>query len=200
MIRVYLPQKKTRKPGQQVAKLSRNSIFHIPNHQLMWQKVKYYVYGAIALVIIYNACFRSPEMEEVPTQGLITTVTEVEPEKFKIEDEQTVQDTNDSRIIAKYLNGNIDTFTLAEARLVQSAGFGAAGVAGMAMQAATFGFLGYMMGRAMTSRPSAGAYTNQGTYDRVNNTTGNSIRSTTARVPKGRSGFGGGRSTRSFGG
>jgi hypothetical protein len=166
----------------------------------MWQRIKIFLYVAIGMFVIYNACFRKEEVDEVPTEGLITTVKEVEAEKFKIEDEQPAVHPDSSLIIAKYLDGKIDTFTLEEARLVEAGGGASSGLARAAMMAAGAGFLGYMMGRSMSSRPSPAAYTNQGTYDRVNNSTGNRLHSTASRTPKSRSGFGGGRSTRSFGG
>lgn len=167
----------------------------------MWQRIKYFVYGGIALIVIYNACFRSDEGEEIPTQGLITTVVEVEAEKFKIEDEQTAPTPEQSLIIAKYLSGKIDTFTLEEAKLVEAGGGSSSGLARTAMMAAGAGMLGYMLGRSMSSfRPAPTAYTNQATYDRVSSTTGNSLRSSSTRVSRGSSGFGSGRSTRSVGG
>jgi hypothetical protein len=165
----------------------------------MWPKIKLFLYIGVGMFIIYNACFRdsSEETVEVPTQGLITTVAEIEANNFKIEDEQTAPHPDSSLIIAKYLDGKIDTFTLAEARLVEAGGGGHSSVARMAMMAAGAGFLGYMMGRSMSSRPSPAAYTNQNTYNRVSSSTGNSLHST---ATKRSTGFGGGRSTRSVGG
>ena len=153
----------------------------------------------------FTSCSSEPSYEEVeiPTQGLITTVQEIQTESYKISDEQAVQDTADSRIIAIYLDSTRDTFTLAEARLVQQSGYSGprSGVFG----AASYGFMGFMLGRSMSRfRPSSGAYMDQKTYNRVNSTTGNSVRSSakTVRRPSTRSskGFGSGRSTRSHGG
>lgn len=147
-----------------------------------------------------------PQYEEVeiPTQGLVTTVVEVETDQFKIEDEVAIPDTSQSLIIAKYLDGGIDTFTLAEVRLMQQNGYG--GRHGGIFTAASYGFFGYMIGRSMMGgfRPSATAYRDPNTYNRVNNTTGSTIRSTSQRVSRpstrGRSGYGSGRSSRSYGG
>jgi hypothetical protein len=158
------------------------------------------VLGAAAMV----ACGSSTEEVEMPSQGLITTVVEVQPEEFKIEDERPIPDTAKSLIIAKYLNGTIDTFTLTEARFLQQSGY--SGTHGGVFRAASYGFFGYMIGRSMMGgyRPSASAYRDPNTYNRVNNSTGNTIRSTSTRVSRpssgSKSGFGGSRSTRSFGG
>lgn len=172
--------------------------------------ILFLVIGGYLLFSLMKGCFGGGGTEEVeiPTQGLITTVVEVEPQAFKIEDETTIPDTAASLIIAKYMDGKVDTFTLDEARLVQQGGYtGGHSMAGPIIAAAGAGFLGYMMGRSMRTPPSAGAYTNQQAYNRVNQTTGSSLRNTSARVSRpsmssGRSssGFGGGRSSRGFGG
>lgn len=146
------------------------------------------------------------EEVEVPTQGLITTIVEVQPEEYKIEDEVPIPDTSQSLIIAKYLDGGVDTFTLAEVRLLRETGYN--GPRSGVFTAASYGFFGYMIGRSMMGgfRPSASAYRDPNTYNRVNNTTGNTIRSTSQRVSRpssrSRSGYGSGssRSSRSYGG
>lgn len=161
--------------------------------------------GLTLIAAIATSCGSSYEEVEIPTQGLITTVVEVSAESFKIEDEQPIPDTSQSLIIAKYLDSTIDTFTLAEARLMQQSGY--SGTRSGVFTAASYGFFGYMMGRSMGSyRPSASAYRDPNTYNRVNSTTGNSVRNstTTARRAKpsssSRSGYGSGKSSRSYGG
>lgn len=153
-----------------------------------------------------SSCGSNVEYEEVevPTQGLITTLQEVQPDEFKIEDEVPVPDTSQSLIIAKYLDGGIDTFTLMEARAMQEQSTSSRG--GGIMRAASYGFFGYMIGRSLMGgfRPSSAAYTDPNTYNRVNNSTGNTIRSTSQRVSRpssgSRSGYGVSRSSRSYGG
>lgn len=176
-------------------------------------KVKLVIYGAIGLFVLYSVFFRDSEPEQewveeevvTPTQGLITTVKEMEADLFKIEDEVNVPAPEDSRIIANYLDNTSDTFTLDEARLVAADENGGrrSGVA----RAASYGFMGFMMGRMMGGsngfRPSAGAYVDPKTYNKVSNGAGNTLNRTanrtTVRKPSGvRSG--GGRSTRSVGG
>jgi hypothetical protein len=178
-----------------------------------FQRVKsilFLVGGTFLALSLLRSCVCSGGSEEVeiPTKGLITTVVEMEPEKFKIEDEVTIEDTSASLIIAKYLDGKIDTFTLAEARLVQQSGSSGMGMQGAIMTAAGAGLLGYMMGRSMRQPVSPSAYRDPQTAARVSAGTGSTFRSSTARVSRpsvggsGRSGsgFGRGRSGGGFGG
>ena len=143
--------------------------------------------------------------EEVvlPTEGLITVLQEVEKDLFKIEDEQTIPDTSQSLVVAKYMDASIDTFTLAEVRLMSQTQVGSrhSGIA----TAASYGLFGYFMGRSMASRPRASAYTDPKTHQRVNQNAGQKMQQTAARTTRtrpasGRSGYGSGRSTRSSGG
>lgn len=168
----------------------------------------------LASVSVIQSCKNSDAKEyvevEVPTVGLITTVVEVKKDNFKIEDEKPVDSVKDSRIIAKYMDGKVDTFTLEQAKLISridsanNASGNHRSHRGSWYRAASFGFMGYMMGRSMRTPVSPDAYTNTAAYDRVKNTTGNTVRSNTRTVrrpsPKGRSGFGRGRSSRSYGG
>ena len=143
------------------------------------------------------------EQVEIPTEGLITIVKEVETDLFKIDDEQTIPDTSQSLIIANYMDATSDTFTLAQARLVSVDGTGRSS---SVIRAASYGFFGYMMmGRMFGRRPSAGAYTSSKAYDRVNKSAGSRMSQTAKRTtrtrPGGKSGYGSGsKSTRSYGG
>ena len=173
-------------------------------------KIKYILYGLVGIFLAYNIFFggddsaENVEYEEVvePTEGLITTVKEVEADLFKIEDEEVVPMPADSRIIAKYMDGQIDTFTLDEAKLVDAEN--ATGRSGGVFRAAAAGLFGYMLGRRMGAgsiRPSA--YTDPKTHSRVTSNAGSRLNSTasrTTRVKPGTGGYGGGRSTRSVGG
>lgn len=138
---------------------------------------------------------------ELPTMGLVTVLKEVETDKFLIDDEITVPDTSQSLIIANYMDGLSDTFTLQQVRLMSS-DEGSSRHRGVT-SAASLGLMGFMMGRSMGGfSPSAGAYTSPDKFNKVNNTAGNNLRSTSTRVsrPSGSSGFGSGKSTRSVGG
>lgn len=178
------------------------------------QKIKRAIYVCVVLIAchaVFVSCGGNVsteyETEEVvkPTQGVVTVVKEVEADRFKIADEITVPDTSMSRIIANYLDNTSDTFTLQEARLVEAEGDGRSR---SVIRSASMGFFGYMMLSSMlrrTGAPRAGAYVDQRTYDRVNKGTGNNLNRTAARSTRtkprsGKSGFGSGRSTRSFGG
>lgn len=161
-------------------------------------------------LILFHSCGGGTEYEtvEIPTKGLITTVVEMNPEAYKIEDEVAVEDPADSRIIAKHLDGQTDTFTLEEARLIQQSGY--SGNRSGLFTAASYGLFGYMMGRSLGNfRPSSNAYVNTSTHNRVNSTAGNQIRSTAnvtrrAKAPSANrsSGYGksSGGSSRSYGG
>jgi hypothetical protein len=157
------------------------------------------------LIFGFFSCRNSQDTEEVqlPSEGLITIVKEVEKDLFKIDDEITIPDTNNSLIVAIYMDEKRDTFTLQQARLMQANGGGGHHSSGI-MHAASYGLMGYMMGRSMSGfSPSAGAYTSPSRFNDVNQRAGNSIRSsaqTVSRPRTGSSGFGSGRSTRSVGG
>jgi hypothetical protein len=138
------------------------------------------------------------------TKGLITELKEVEQNKFKITDETVVENKEDSRIIATYLDGTIDTFTVDEVKVVESDSpnyYRRSGMSSVLMG----GLMGYYMGRSFSSPPRASAYADPKTYNRVNSTAGSTLNSTarrtTVRRPtKSSSGYGSGRSTRSYGG
>lgn len=157
-----------------------------------------------SLGFIYTSCSSEPQTEEVeiPTEGLITTVKETQKDLFKIEDEVTVADTADSRIIAIYLDNKIDTFTLQEARLIQA--YAGNSSAGSAVRSAGMGYFGFIMLGRMGAMPRAGAYSSAAAYNRVNQKAGSSMKSSANRVtrtrPRGKSGYGSGKSTRSYGG
>jgi len=172
--------------------------------------LKYAFYALFALVFLYNCGGSSSEVEYeevvLPTEGLITVVKEVETDLFKIEDEVTIPNTEESLIVANYLDETSDTFTLAEARLMEANGY--PGRSGSVMRAASYGFFGYMMMRNMSSarRPQQGAYTSKSAYDKTSKNAGNKLNQSASRTRRvkpssGKSGYGSGsKSTRSFGG
>ena len=159
-------------------------------------------------------------VERVPvvafTEGVETDLEEVAPNDWRIADERVLPDSNDTRVIARGLDGVVDTFSYAqltdstatvasaenpdeERRYRRRSYFG---------PILLYGLIGNRLGayrRGIT--PRANAYTSPRTYDRVQNTTGarlaNSGRRTTVTRPAGgRSGYGrsGGSSGRSYGG
>jgi len=98
------------------------------------------------------------------TQGVVTTLEEVEPERFEITDERVVERRDASRVIIRRLDGQIDTLTIDQAsglisaqdtsrseQLDQRRGHGMGGVL-------WWGAMGYMMGRNMGTSPASGIY------------------------------------------
>jgi len=175
------------------------------------QKIKYGIYALITFYFIYNFFIAKPtpaeveyEEVEIPSQGVATILQEIDPDAFKIEDEITLSSTEDSYIVAKYLDTTIDTFTLAEVQLMYANQEEASPRNRSMMGVAYYGFFGYMMGRSMSSPVRSSAYMDQKTYDRVNKNTGSKMRSTARRTtrtkPGGKSGYGSGKSSRSYGG
>jgi len=106
--------------------------------------LKYAFYALFALTFLYSCIGSSGEVEYeevvLPTQGLITVVKEVQTDLFKIDEEITIPDTAGSLIIANYLDTTSDTFTLAQARLMEQTGY--VGRSGSVMQAASYGLFG----------------------------------------------------------
>jgi len=158
------------------------------------------VVTAVCLLFVFVSCGSgSGTTEEVlsPTQGIITHVKEMKTDLFKITDENIVNRKEDSRIIATYLNGKIDTFTLEQATLVDANNPRRSRVRGVVAG----GMFGYLMGRNMRQPLSRTAYASDAAFNKSNTKT-NSFRSTATRktVNKSKSGFGSSKSTRSFGG
>ena len=159
----------------------------------------------LASGLIFTSCGSSAETEEVevPTEGLITTVKEIETDLFKIENEETVSVPEDSRIIANYMDATSDTFTLAEARLMEANG---SGRQQSVVRSAGMGYFGFiMLGRMGGRTVGAGAYTSAKAHSKAGNTAGKSMKSSANRVTRtrpssGKSGYGSGKSTRSYGG
>ncbi|MEQ8705552.1 MAG: hypothetical protein RIC19_16615 [Phaeodactylibacter sp.] len=149
-------------------------------------KPKWIIYRAIALIVIgFNLCSNDePETvtEEVsiPTEGLITTVKEVQRVQFRIEDEQ---------MVAKYLHSSIETFTLEEVQLVKDTTT-TEYRRRSALQIASFGLMGSFC-------PNSSPYVDKNTYNRVPDGAGqrmkSSLRRTTVTRPAtGKSGYGSG--------
>ena len=181
---------------------------------------RWITYGCVAvLVVALQACGGAERVDEQADKGIVTTVREVSDGEFKIEDEQMVEDKSASAIIAKYADNTTDTIPLSEAkRMMQDSTAAQASQdtthqrhrhyrrRSSLLSVAAFGYMGYMLGRNRRSfSPRSSAYMNQSTYQRVNNTTGTRFRnatsrSSTSRPSKGKSGYGGSRSTRSYGG
>lgn len=151
---------------------------------------------------LFNCGGSSDEGWDEPTTGVITTVKEVNAGDYKIVSEDPVATVDDSRIIVQDMDGAVDTFTLAEAKIISQES-DTTSRRSRAVRRGGMGFFGYMMiGRMMGGGVSRGAYVNDAAYNRANSTTGSSVRSSARRVggASRNSGFGSGKSSRSFGG
>ena len=146
-------------------------------------------------------------------QGVVTELREVSPDEWRIADERVVEDSLQSRVIATGLDGVSDTFTLDELRAQGAVAAADTTVAdtrhrrrGFFTPILFYGLFGSRFGRSYGRNsgvgPRPGAYVNQSAYNRVQSTAAPRLRTpgSSARPSGGRSGYGAGRSTRSFGG
>ncbi len=155
---------------------------------------------------LYTACSGGSteyvsETKLEPTQGLVTTVEEVRKDAFKIADETIVDKKEDSRIIAQYLDGEVDTFTLDQVKLMEKNGSPRmSGMSGILMG----GAMGYLMGKSMSKPLNSSAYKNNAAFNKSTGSTqkmAQTAKKTTTRRPaRAKSNFGSRSSTRSFGG
>lgn len=157
------------------------------------------------------SCGSDTETVREPTEGIITTLTEISPDDFRIVSEDTTPNVEDSRIILNSMNGTSDTITLTQAREMATADSTKHSTRHRsAVRHSNGGFFFFMMYSRMGGHtPRAGAYVNNTAYNRsaANGTSLNKSARTTTRT---KSGFGkssgtstgrsSGGSTRSFGG
>ncbi|MFT4685845.1 MAG: hypothetical protein ACJATN_000997 [Neolewinella sp.] len=153
----------------------------------------------VGLGLTTFSCGSDSDTVEVPTEGLVTTVKEVSTGDFKIESEVPVSNIADSRVIVEDLGGNRDTFTLDEAKMVSQVA-DPDSRAGRPFRSAGMGYFGFLMLSRMGRTPSAGAYINNGAHQSATSNAGSSMRNSARSTTRSKSGFGGGKSTRSFGG
>lgn len=142
----------------------------------------------------YNA-----EDELPPGMGIVTEVKEMKQDLFRITNERIVNKRADSRIIAEYMDGMRDTFTLEEARLVDANDTRRSGMNNVLMG----GMMGYMMGKSISSPINRASYANDAAFQK--STSSNQVVRQAATVHKARtnkskSGYGSKKSTRSYGG
>lgn len=169
-----------------------------------------------AALLALPAC--GSNVERVPvirfTEGVETELTEVAPDEWRIADERVVADSSDSRVIARGLDGIADTFALAELRTDPSTAAPPSDTTDQRRYRRRsffspillYGLFGNRLGGYRTGvTPRPAAYVNRRAYDRVQSTAGTRLnrtarRTTVTRPSSGRSGYGSGRSGRSFGG
>jgi len=169
--------------------------------------IKYIFYGIIGLFVVYNV-FAGDDSEqdyieetlEEPTQGIRVELQETEQDLFKITDEEILENREDSRIIASYLDNTVDTFTIDEVTLMSQDNPRGS----MLRTVAYAGMFGYMMGRPMSSGVARSAYASDKAFNKSSNAGTSQMRSTarksTVRKPTASKRYGGGKSTKSYGG
>ena len=105
-----------------------------------------------------------------------------------------------SRVVAEYLDGRVDTVYVKEIQQHHNHYHGGGSsflMNYLFFRAITGGYMGYHFGRPYHYTPDSRYYRNQGTYNRVRNTTGSSISNTMKRKPaKATRGFGSSNSSR----
>ena len=169
---------------------------------------KWILYGIVGIYLVSSFFGGSDEgsdyIEETleePTQGIKLELKETEKDLFKITDEEILDKREDSQVIANYMDETSDTFTLDEIKVMN-----ASNPQGSLLRTAAYaGLFGYMMGRPMGSGVNRSAYANDKAYSK-SSTAGRSQLRSTARKTKVRrptaskKGYGGGKSTKSYGG
>ena len=199
------------------------SDYQGPQEQSFLAKYKWYIIAIVGVILFRaigsNSDSAAPaaaaEYEETtvatPTEGVITKLQEVEPDVFKITDEEVVPTLAESRIIADYMDGAKDTFTVNEIAVVDTTVTSddnnyrrRSGIS----RVVHYGLIGYMLGRPMGSPMRSSSYANRQSYTKSQagrTRVASSATSRTVRTPRttsssGKSGFGSGKSTKSYGG
>ncbi|MEM9835186.1 MAG: hypothetical protein AAF828_01710 [Bacteroidota bacterium] len=177
------------------------------------RKLSYFALFAVVLTAILSSCGSSSSDYDgqdwaytaealPPTGGLQTTVTETEPGIFKIAEETELPREEDSRIISNYLDGTTDTMTVAEVMHINSTEADTTRRR-QSSRAASRGFFYFMMYRNNYSgahTPRARAYVNNDAYQRANTSSIGKYTAARNSSSRAKSGYGSGRSTRSYGG
>lgn len=132
--------------------------------------------------------------------GIVTEVKEMKEDVFRITEETVVPLKTDSRIIAEYMNGTRDTFTLQEAQLTDAENPKRNRMSGILMG----GMMGYMMGRSPSTPINRASYASDDAF-RKSSSSNQVVRAAATQhraktTGKGKSGYGAKKSTRSYGG
>ena len=194
-----------------------------PQEQSFVAKYKWYILAIVGLIIFRtigsssdsNTSAAAVDYEETtvdtPTEGVITKLEEVESDVFKITDEEVVPTLAESRIIASYMDGAKDTFTVNEIAVVDTTLSSddnnyrrRSGIS----RVVHYGLIGYMLGRPMGSPMRSSSYANRQSYTKsqagrtrvASSATTRTVRTPRAKSSSGKSGFGSGKSTKSYGG
>ncbi len=169
---------------------------------------RWIIYGCIGLYVVFNiisddSSSSSDYVEETleePTQGIIVELQETKKDLFKITNEEIIAQRDQSQIIATFLDGTIDTFSIDEVKLSEAND----PKRSLLRTAAYAGMFGYMMGRPMKSGVARSAYASDAAHQKSTssrNTLRSTARKTTVRKPTSASkGYGSGKSSKSYGG
>lgn len=173
-------------------------------------RIRHFSYAlTIAGSLMVTSCGDNVEYVEEEkielTKGLVTELEEVAENDFRIIDERVVEDKEDSRVIAHYMDGSVDTMLVAQVQQTTTTQDSTYRRRNGMSRILMGGLMGYYMGRSMSTPPSSGVYKDPGTYNRVTSSAGNTLnqtanRTTVRRPVNSSKGFGGGKSTRSYGG
>ncbi len=141
-----------------------------------------------------------------PTMGVITYMQEVSTNEFKITDEKVIPATDSSMAIITNLDKTVDTLMLADIKVTKVEEghpqyYRSSGISSVLYG----GLMGYWMGRSMSSPIMAGSYMNQNTYQKVNNSSAQTMKKSAAttrstRPSSSSKGYGKSSSSRSYGG
>lgn len=193
------------------------------DERTFFQRYKWYIIGIGAILLFRfigssdstsgDAVTNYTESEEVVlTEGVVTKLDEVQDEVYKITDEEVVPTIEESRIIANNLDGSVDTFTLEEVAMVDttlvSEDKGYRRRSGIS-RVVTYGVIGYMLGRRPVGTPvRRSSYASTSSYNKstagssrvASSATRRTVRTPVKRTGTKSSGYGSGKSSRSYGG
>lgn len=192
--------------------VSAKPLPYVSKHNLMFRKhLLFPTLLSAGLGLGLFSCGSDTETVKEPTEGVVTTLTEVSPGDFRIVSETAVPRPEDSRIILNKMDSTTQVITLTEAQaMLGSDSTRYSQQQRSAVRRSSGGFFFFMMYNRMGGHtPRAGSYVNSQAYNRsagVGSSLNNSARTTTRT----RSGFGSkssgsssrstGSSSRSFGG
>lgn len=136
------------------------------------------------------------------TKGVVTEIEEIEPgDEYKIIDEKLIDKKQNSIAIVHKLDGKIDTLSLEKLKKDESFSSRNSGLHSILMFSLAASFFNRNLSN---TSPNSGAYKNADAYNKstgLKNNLNSSAASRTVRVPgKSSSGYGAGKSFRSYGG
>lgn len=169
----------------------------------------------LAAAIAYNLFFTNRPSTSSSTKstadaekGVITTIKEIEKDSFKIINEEIIPLKENSRLVTEYMDGHRDTFKVSEI-LASDAGGDVNDVPETRYYRSPSYFTGFfygsMLGYAFGGPsygygPRRGMYATDNAYQRSSTNAKPGVMKPSRTRSRSRSGYGSGRSTRSYGG